>query len=140
MGCDIHLVLEERDPDLGWVGVNTFAGTNGNDYHSPIARDRNYRLFAALAGVRGEGPEPRGIPDSASSTTRLLVKQWGGDGHSHSWLPLAEAVPLFNKRWYEEGETAKDPKPYRDGYPSSYWFGVESDNIENYRLVFWFDN
>lgn len=140
MGCDINLVLEERDPDFGWVGINTFAGTNGNDYRSPIARERNYRLFAALAGVRGDGPEPRGIPDDASATTRLLVRQWGGDGHSHSWLPLAEATLEFNKRRYSEGEVSVDPESYRDKYPASYWFGVESDNVENYRLVFWFDN
>lgn len=143
MGCDIHLVLETYDSDLGWVGIDTFKGhQTGNakdEWYSPIATDRNYRLFAALAGVRGDGPSPRGIPEDASSTTKLLVKDWGCDAHSHSWLPISEAVAIFNKRRYPKGEVPVDPESYRDSYPSSYWFGVEG-NDSIYRLIFWFDN
>jgi hypothetical protein len=142
MGCDIHLVLETYDDDLGWVGIDTFKGHQSNNkdrWYSPIATDRNYKLFAALAGVRGDGPAPRGIPEDASTTTKLLVKNYGADGHSHSWLPIDEATLAFNERRYPEGETPIDPNGYRDSYPTSYWFGVESSEA-NYRLIFWFDN
>lgn len=139
MGCDIHLVLEFRDEAFGWTGIDTFASSHGSSHDSPIARDRNYKLFAALCGVRGEGPEPRGIPNDASTTTRVLVKQWDSDGHSHSWLPLEQAAAEFNTRRYE-GQKPADPESYRDKYPASFWFGVSEDNLENYRLVFWFDN
>lgn len=141
MGCDIHLVMEERDPDFGWVGIETFRGFyDGTDWRGHPAQSRNYRLFAALAGVRGDGPEPRGIPETASAATRMMLKQWGADAHSASWLPLMDAVREFNARRYEEGEKAVDPKSYRDSFPASFWFGVDEDNLENYRLVFWFDN
>lgn len=144
MGCDIHLVLEKNDAELGWVGIDTFEGHHGrsekDDWYCPVARDRNYRLFAALAGVRGEGPAPRGVPCDASSTTRLLVKQWGVDGHSHSWLPIKEAALAFNERRYPQGEKPIDPESYRDRWPASYWLGVEDDELDACRIVFWFDN
>jgi hypothetical protein len=78
------------------------------DSREHIPRDldpgRNYGLFAILAGVRngcgtagakiGEPTtpisEPRGIPEDASPAYREIAEQWGSDGHSHSWLTLAE--------------------------------------------------
>jgi hypothetical protein len=74
--------------------------------HTPRDLDpgRNYGLFAILAGVRnGRGfagvkigepttpiSEPRGIPEDASPAYREIAEHWGSDGHSHSWLTLAE--------------------------------------------------
>lgn len=141
MGCDIHLVLERKHPTYGWVGTDSFQIHHAIDgkYCFPAALERNYRLFAALAGVRGDGPEPRGVPEDASALTRMLVDDWSGDGHSHSWLPLAEAAQEFNKRrWPEEGQAAM--KSFRDSYPASFWFGVENETLEEHRLIFWFDN
>ncbi len=142
MGCDIHLVLEQYDTDLGWVGVDTFEsheGGHGKGWCRPIVRERNYKLFAAIAGVRGEGPPPRGIPDDASATTRFLVKQWGEDGHSHSWLPLDDAAREWNAERYP-GEKRLDPNDYRARFPKSFWFGVDEDDATVFRVVFWFDN
>jgi len=141
MGCDIHLVLEQRDADLGWVGIDTFAGhesSYGRGYNSPAARSRNYKLFAALAGVRGDGPTPRGIPEDASTTTRLLVKELGSDGHSHSWLPLIDAA----REWNVERYTAEKLRDgYQEKFPESFWFGIDSEmDLSKYRVVFWFDN
>lgn len=109
MGCDIHAVIERRnerydrgewlnsgDPDIG----------------------RNYEMFAVLAGVRnydGVTPimEPRGLPAFAGWSESSVGESWikwdwegeverpcyeierqaeryGVDGHSHSWLTLAE--------------------------------------------------
>lgn len=141
MGCDIHMVLERKSSD-GWVGLHNFQGCRGRDGRSayPVATERNYRLFAALAGVRGEGPAPKGLPEDMSLLTKHLSSDWDGDGHSHSWIGLPEAVVEFNQRRYPEGETPVDPGSYRDKYPSSYWFDVESDDVPEHRLVFWFDN
>lgn len=103
MGCDIHALIERKvgnswldsgDPDIG----------------------RNYEMFAALAGVRNRDgivpiAEPRGLPgfkewatygggerhirweDWSAKPCRAMenmAEEMGEDGHSASWLTLAE--------------------------------------------------
>ena len=161
MGCDIHMTLEER-VDGKWICIDTFASHHSryakpdsfmDGFSCSTARSRNYERFAALAGVRGEGPAPRGVPDDVSETTRHLIAKWSGDGHSHSWLPVAEAASLFLKtEWLPVAEAASlflktewvppgvELSDFVVKYPESYYFNVESDCLDNYRLVFWFDN
>jgi hypothetical protein len=103
------------------------------DWSLPVTTDRNYARFAALAGVRGEGLEPRGIPDDASETTKYLVELWGSDGHSHSWLPAEEAAEIFLAT-----DHAQTPGEYKTKFPASYFLGVEG--TAEHRLIFWFDN
>jgi hypothetical protein len=136
MGCDIHLVLEKRKNGK-WVGVDTFQ-SHPLDWSSPVARSRNYERFAKLANVRGSGPLPRGLPPDASDTTILLTDECGSDGHSHSWLPLAEASEIWS-------QTQQGLSGYGSKYPDSYFFGVDTspgsrDKRDDYRVVFWFDN
>jgi hypothetical protein len=138
MGCDIHMVLEKRINGK-WVTTQTFdAIESWNGFASPIARNRNYERFARLAGVRGDGPEPRGIPDDLSETGRYHVDVWSGDGHSHSWLPLKDAVKVFAETEHKKHE----PNSTATEYPTDYYFGVSDDDSEmdDYRVVFWFDN
>lgn len=135
MGCDIHTVIERR----------VAKGTNGNpDKWVAVAidpegsRDRSYERFAALAGVRGEGPEPLGMPDDASDTAALLARDWGDDGHSHSWLPIAEAAAI-----YLATDSRDDPHGLRQKYPMWDYFEISAEDPEewpDHRLVFWFDN
>jgi len=138
MGCDIHLVLERKYNDV-WIGVDTFnSHTSAIDHNFsfPVAKVRNYDRFAALASVRGEGPLPKGIPDDISQTSKYLIDYWGKDGHSHSWLPLKEAVDIFIKTDHEKPK--KDS--FGEEYPSYHYFFVEKEDIDNHRLIFWFDN
>lgn len=141
MGCDIHMVLEQHDDEFGWVGVDSFRcyRDHKGEFSYSGATDRNYRRFAALAGVRGDGPEPKGIPDDASPLTRIAVRGWGGDGHSHSWLSVKEAAAIFVQRLYP-GQTPLDPADYEALYPADFWFGVDESELEKSRLIFWFDN
>lgn len=118
MGCDIHLyteVLEDGSwrpllppaQSTHWDPANYDSPEDAERYRIDLPQtfgDRNYGLFAILAGVRnGSGfagtdlgdptipiTEPRGVPDDASADYRREVEQWGGDGHSHSWLSLAD--------------------------------------------------
>src|SRR5262245_45786506 len=141
MGCDIHMVLERRDYEKNrWVGIDSFCGHQSclgdRGYSWSIARSRNYARFAKLAGVRGDGPEPRGVPDDISETTDFLIRDWDGDGHSHSWLMLSDAVPIFLETAWPDPE----PDSFTAKYPASYFFGVESEKLDDYRLIFWFDN
>jgi hypothetical protein len=128
MGCDIHGWVEKKVRG-NWIGIRPLT-----DHKK--ARERNYHRFAALAGVRGEGPQPRGLPLDASDSAAYDAECWDGDGHSHSWLPLAEAVPIFVECRYQ-GEERSD---FAKKYPASYFFDVEEEDLSDYRIVFWFDN
>ncbi len=136
MGCDIHGVVE-RKHNGKWVACKVLQ-------HPDPARDRNYERFAALAGVRGKGPEPKGFPDDASETACMLRDDWGRDGHSHSWLPIAEAAAIFAAtQWWAPNQKpdAFPSKEWVEKYPSCHYFDVDSVPDGNeYRLVFWFDN
>ncbi|MEI2419293.1 hypothetical protein V6O07_03395, partial [Arthrospira platensis SPKY2] len=101
MGCDIHLVVEQRYKDQ-WVGVRTDrsipvaeTGLFNGAALPPLIGDRNYGFFAALAGVRGKGPEPVGFPTDASLSAQMMYYPYEGDAHSASWLPLKD----FAARW-----------------------------------------
>lgn len=126
MGCDIHMVLERK------VGGKWVADLSVQKY---LKQDRNYRRFAALAGVRGDGPPPRGLPDDISDSTRLLVDDCGNDFHSHSWLPIKEAAQIFLETDYE-------PSDYDRKYPEGSYFCFDKDeyNEAEVRLIFCFDN
>ncbi|MBC2174791.1 hypothetical protein [Listeria booriae] len=99
MGCDIHAFVEVKNKKSGkW---NTYLEADGG---LPEYIGRNYDLYAILANVRngygfagidtGDGFEciskPRGVPFDASETYLSQVEEWGSDGHSHSFLTLAE--------------------------------------------------
>ena len=126
MGCDIHICTETKINDK-WVMVRYL------DYRDK-ATNRDYRRFAALAGVRGLGPEPRGLPDIGDST-RYWVDFWGVDGHSHSWLSMDDACQIFL-------QTSGVVDEYAQKYPQDDFFNVpeERSNLDDWRIVFWFDN
>jgi hypothetical protein len=128
MGCDIHAATEKRI-DNKWVMVDRL-------HWSCNATQRNYRRFAALAGVRGDGPDPNGFPDDASESTKLYHHEWRGDAHSDSWLPSREAAEIWLETDYEEALA-----DYIKDYPESHYFDLEmSARPGTYRVVFWFDN
>jgi hypothetical protein len=76
------------------------------EYEDRIYSGRNYSLFAILADVRngrgfagcdtGDGfvpiDDPRGIPDDVSDSVKADADRWDADGHSHSWLTVAEML------------------------------------------------
>jgi len=133
MGCDIHLFLERKVGNK-WVMVK--------ELDSP-ADNRNYARFSALAGVRGDGPAPKGLPLDISDSVKLHVDDWEGDGHSHSWETIDKAAKIFL-------DTESNPDEYAMRNPASYFFdlstkscrccGQEILSIDNHRIVFFFDN
>ncbi len=98
MGCDIH-IWAEYTPDwshapAGSTALST-AATTWKCVVGALPDDRSYHAFALLAGVRNRSDltpiaEPRGVPPDASPEYLEAVEQYGEDGHSHSWLTLAE--------------------------------------------------
>jgi hypothetical protein len=141
MGTDIHGVVEEQVSPGRWVAIRTldrFIDEDGKRLE-PACLVRNYRRFDALAGARGNGPAPRGLPDDASETARHLFETVGD--HSASWLPLDEASLIFAQTDFRKAIQAKlaDFVAKPDGGHNVYYFSEIGDG-ENYRLVFWFDS
>jgi hypothetical protein len=172
MGCDIHMVLEKRvkvrDREA-WVGVNAFPYLTVQVYErekegystatgssSWFCDGRNYGLFAALAGVRGEGPPAKGVPDDASDLALMMIDHWDADGHSHSWMLMDEALPLF----LHHGQLGKPGDVVLHAMKAGTEAAIENcfdhfwhldeiyengalvgrDKLSDFRLVFWFDN
>lgn len=82
MGCDIHGYLEIK-AESGWHPLK------------PIPRDRSYDSFGVLFGVRNYvgaipiAPE-RGLPNDISRKVKKESDEWDSDGHSHTWLSVAD--------------------------------------------------
>ena len=173
MGADIHFTIEHRDPHdgLGWVGVfwsdsphsprryNTDHAHDNGDYITPEEQRRrmdrgvhpfgrlgrrDYNFFARLAGVRGDGPRPNGLPPDASAMTQRCVASWKGDGHSHGHMTLREFVKRKIIGDDSLAEAAKSK--LQGGDPIAEYLGdcVDDDNDitldDNTRVVYWFDN
>lgn len=137
MGCDIHMHFEIK--------------VNGEWHHYGPARfSKNYAVFARMANVRnstGVEPisKPRGLPDDCTFSTKLDSDHWGVDGHSHSYLSSKEFIDLCE--WAQSlafvqsslfaeigdlyGNSWEGFYEYREDYPKF---------VEDYRVVFWFDN
>jgi hypothetical protein len=101
MGCDIHLYKEKK---IGgsWVTADEWQEDKYEEGRKEVPyekrfTDRNYNLFGVLAGVRQEYPfslTPRGLPFNMSPEVKADAEMWDADGHSHSYLSLAELKDL----------------------------------------------
>jgi len=146
MGCDIHFYAEKKDGDK-WVSADkwTVDPYDEDPKYVNVTRedsfyyDRNYLLFGILAGVRDRSvkpiSEPRGLPQDVSPEVEARSEYLGVDGHSHSWLTLAE---LYAYPWEEVmGDAYGAPKYFvSETLPRLEKLG-ESENV---RVVFFFDN
>lgn len=135
----------ERDDEASFEKQPDICYATDSYLRRPVFAGRNYDWFALLAGVRGDGPESRGVPDDISDLARIEIDSWGEDGHSHSWDNLAQ----FLRLWIQsldgsEPEIAEIIAAFVQGGDSSSqvlrrlvdtW-----DPIEDFRVVYWFDN
>ena len=139
MGCDIHLCVEIKIDDQ-WHAYN----------HPSI--ERNYALFAKMAGVRNNGgiepiAAPRGFPADASFVCKLDYERRGCDVHSASYLGESE-IGLLNE-WMRQQEWGKELFSFSERF--GWLYGNSHYNLTKYkadyphwlqdvRFVFWFDN
>lgn len=146
MGCDIHFYVEVRiAPDQQWVTADAWQpddidGSPEVASHHAFYTARNYSLFALLAGVRGDEKPiaaPRGIPDDACPEYKAAAKNYGSDGHSHSWLTLEELEA-------HEGRLSRASEDFhvtRERMWQAAWNLVARGNpAQNVRCCFFFDN
>lgn len=175
MGCDIHLVIEvpdeqetpAKDHDGAWKFVHGFpylertmfanmpANEDGAYSAWFTARSRNYEFFAALAGVRGDGPAAKGLPPRLNGPTQQLVEDWSADGHSHTWYygyefaaiwgTLASSKAEYTAARLSGEEEKHGPATYEKhaGYTDAYhiWCGRKLLGSDiDCRVIIWFDN
>lgn len=151
MGCDIHVCCEYKNYEGKWINCDHF---RLNPYYEegyedepkmnivPIFDNRNYALFATLAGVRNYGyvtpiSDPRGLPDDVHPLTKKISDDWGSDGHSHSYYTLKELIdythtaPTVTYSGMITKEQAKDLDEYNI-YPTSWcqWTSNELDYVK----------
>lgn len=143
MGCDIHIFLERKNNKNRWVDSMIYENPMYGEGFRPLSYyGRDYTLFATLAGVRGDNPieSPKGIPEDCSPEYRKLCEDWGDDGHSHSYFTLRELLDAAPN--YSEFR-----KQSLDGFilhlnniikMLDIW--VNKDEMEKYRVCFFFDN
>lgn len=151
MGCDIHMYIEVTDlPTVEMAKNSLLEVSKGLQAHplqyldvvtqdwevyrlnSEVFVQRNYELFAFLAGVRGVSPKghaPRGLPDDVSPEVRTESNHWGVDGHSHSWLLVPTDITSQKLRLLGESHLPIALESIQADYP-----------YRQIRLVFWFDN
>lgn len=122
MGTDIHTCVEVRREDGEWKAYlrpmveGGFVWPEGSEDQPRLVWldvDRDYTLFAFLAGVRnGYGfagvdtgdpirpiADPRGLPEDVSFEVASEHASWGLDAHSASWLTVKE---LLEADWDQE--------------------------------------
>lgn len=126
MGCDIHFYAERPVGDM-WEEIPP-----PDQYPLGWYVDRNYVLFALLAGVRNNDQEPisepRGLPKDVSPEVLAEAEHWGRDGHSHSWLTVDEALAGI--------ETSKTE--WLGSLPQAL-HAIKAIHHKS-RVVFWFDD
>lgn len=116
MGADIHIMMERKLKDGTWTLWNNFHRTSDKQiahwdkapepFMLPRVQARHYEFFAALAGVRGPGPEPKGLPPDASPAARQFLNEDDPDLHSHTWWPADEFTRIFMQHHLSDAERA----------------------------------
>jgi hypothetical protein len=151
MGCDIHTFLEYRVDGGAWQShpdIKVDEEQDGDNTYRSVWMStgihRDYQLFAALAGVRGEGPEPSGIPTNLSPLVKEAIDNWDCDGHSHSYMSLEEFYTVLKQQEYD---IKKLPiykscrKITRDlGKLDQILLDATKPSLVEHRVVFFFDN
>lgn len=148
MGCDIHSHAEHK-VDGKWKVI---PGLTPFDW-------RSYGMYGFLAGVRNYSAvppisEPRGTPDDAAPEIRESWESWDMDGHSHSWLSVAELSSFNYDQEMEDrrvmrnndGGCTCDPgdgekMTYREFLGDAFFEDLKKLQAAGAeRVVFWFDN
>lgn len=152
MGADIHLYPEYRVDGGAWQShPDIIIETEGEapDEFTYIRYDddgigRNYSLFADMAGVRGDGLDPLGVPEDISPLVKQAIEYWEADGHSHSYMSLESLKKLMQKRGY----TIRDNRMFKScnkiakelAKIDKILLDSSEGSVVEFRVVFFFDN
>lgn len=122
MGCDIHMFIEYKIGDGAWVADKNHVRIEEDEDYSYIrdasSTGRDYDFFAALAGVRGDGPDAKGLPEDVSEIIKQASEDYGVDGHSHSYNSLQEFKKIYKALTRKVKSKSKkiEPIAFSDDY------------------------
>lgn len=146
MGTDIHYVVEKETKDFGWVGIistgDPFTSFQNRE-HTPIwkFKTRDYIFFERLCGVRGHGPNTsKGEPADASVMTLDALARMEYDSHSISHCSLFDFAVAKIKGTAEIGLIAADKLKGSTLAMNNFLELRGDEDVNDYRVVFWFDN
>jgi hypothetical protein len=138
MGCDIHVYLEYKEDDYYYFSKEAI-------FDGKISPRiwRDYNTFGILAGVRNYNnfipiAPPRGLPKDVTGAVAGLRRDYGSDGHSTSYLTIKEIKDRINQN-NENEESFKAAlegliNTIENSFSLSFWC------VDDFRIVFWFDN
>ena len=134
MGCDIHAYVEKKI-DGNWHMISEVSGD---------ANDRDYHFFARLCGVRSYDPDdhpaPKGLPNDVSFVCKHLSDEYGCDGHSHSYETAESFVRWKRELQESRGSATQTSDPLEWLSWGILGYDIYEGDLENHRVVFWFDN
>lgn len=151
MGTDIDLYVEHKVGDR-WTAPGNWAvddyGDADIDLDDRVYAERNYVLFAALAGVRNYfGVTPffvtRGLPTDVTSLVQTQADCSGG--HNHGYATLSE---LQQADWLQliGSEQAVEKQPLAQCVGDFFsrvlpvLWQLSANEPDNVRIVYWFDS
>jgi hypothetical protein len=111
MGTDITIYFESLNEDTKqWVSTDNWAVEYDEldvPYSERVYHNRNYRLFAMLAGERNEEnitpfAEPRGLPEDTDKRIKDRIQEYGWGEERASYFTLAE---LLSFDWWSPMRT-----------------------------------
>lgn len=132
MDTDIHTMLE-KEINGEWVLVHV------PHWNAPAER-RNYDRFAKLAGVRGDGPAPKGAPSDISKGAQYRLGKYGSDAHSVSYDTLIRFLDVCKET---ERDSTWDYSSYKTSDFCEHYLGIGFDKdecVDDFRVVYWFDS
>jgi hypothetical protein len=153
MGCDIHLWVVRykngqasvlQSPEQEWHEAQGDEATWDRLWTKwRLATARNYERFAALSGVRGDGPEANGWPDWAQA---LLPEAYENcDLHSHTHMKVKKAAKIWVRtEWQGDDERKVEVSPkalLARANPYAMYFQLDEDaDLNNVWILIAYDN
>ena len=132
MGTHIRTMLE-KEINGEWVLVHV------PHWNAP-AECRNYDRFAKLAGVRGDGPAPKGAPSDISKGAQYRLGKYGSDAHSVSYDTLIRFLDVCKET---ERDSTWDYSSYKTSDFCEHYLGIgfdKDERVDDFRVVYWFDS
>lgn len=136
MGCDIHVSVEIKHKGK-WL------------HYSQPSMPRDYQMFALMANVRNSGDhtpisEAKGLPEDITDATKVIYSYDEADAHSESWLSSEEFTKLIKTYLKKQRNDISFEHDYFGylfgGVWEIEWKDEWPEGLEDYRIIFWFDN
>ena len=94
MGADNCVFTERKNKETGkWENIDLYRKTDDSFKLTSCFTNRDYELFALLAGVRGNVEPmvyPRGVPEDLSPEVQKIWDEGKDEFHSATWYDFVE--------------------------------------------------